>query len=106
MTWIAAVASALRAVMATSRGVGTNGAVFDPDADKSIVFGDANAAVAIGYAGMAHIGAVSYCTRSGTAPHGPLSVNAFCVSTTPYSSTSNVAADRCDTSAIQTGGAA
>jgi len=44
--------------MATDRRVTANGKVFDPDANKSIVFGDANAAVAIGYTGMAYIGAI------------------------------------------------
>jgi hypothetical protein len=43
--------------MVTDRRVTQNGYIFDPDANKNLVFSDKNAVVAIGYTGRAyHVG--------------------------------------------------
>ena len=58
MTLIVTRTSCRYALMVTDRKVTTNGAEYDPDANKNILFGDRNAVVAIGYTGMAYIGTV------------------------------------------------
>ena len=58
MTLIVTRTSGLYALMATDRKVTKDGVLFDPDANKNIIFGDKNAVVAIGYTGMAYIGSI------------------------------------------------
>ena len=56
MTLIITRTSQRYALMLTDRRVTAGGAVYDPNANKNIVFHDRNAVVAIGYTGLAHIG--------------------------------------------------
>ena len=58
MTLIIARASPTGALMVSDRRVTTSGILFDPDANKTILFADRNAVVAIGYTGMAYIGSL------------------------------------------------
>ena len=58
VTLIVTRTSCRYALMVTDRRATRNGAVVDPDSNKNIVFCDRNAVVAIGYTGMAYIGAI------------------------------------------------
>ncbi len=58
MTLIVTRTSCRYSLMVTDRRVTISGVVFDPDANKNIVFGDKNAVVTIGYTGMAYIGTI------------------------------------------------
>lgn len=55
MTLIVTYTSPLFTLMVTDRLVTSNGIMYDPDANKNILFADRNAVVAIGYTGMAYI---------------------------------------------------
>lgn len=58
MTLIVARASSQIALLVSDRRVTRDGALFDPDANKNILFTAKNAVVAIGYTGMAHVSGV------------------------------------------------
>ena len=58
MTLVITRTSAAYALMVTDRKVTKNGAEYDPDSNKNIVFSDRNAVVTVGYTGAAYIGTI------------------------------------------------
>jgi len=58
MTLILCRTSLRYSLMVTDRRVTAAGKLFDPDANKNIVFADKNAVIALGYTGLAHVGSI------------------------------------------------